>query len=115
MKKIIESDNHKFEIVNEIPKNYFLWNIGRNMPGGYLPIAEQGETSYSVNGETLKAIKFEEAQTILAAIGAGHSTVKKMQTYLNANKNKKVKPYLYNEIKKALPLLKQIKGNKNLI
>ncbi len=115
MKKIIESDNHKFEVVEEIPKNHFLWNIGKNMPDGYLPIAEQGETFYSVNTETLKAIEFKEAQIILAAIGAGHSTVKKMESLLRYSEKRKVKPYKYEEVKKALPLLKQVKGYKNLI
>jgi len=115
MKKIIESGHHKFEIVNEIPKNHFLWNIGKNMPDGYLPIAEQGETSYSVNGATLKAIEFKEAQTILAAIGAGHRTVKDMETLLHYGEKRSVKPYNYSEVEKALPLLKQIKGNENLI
>ena len=38
---IVEQHNmptHKFEIVDRVPLGYHVWNIGENMPDGYLPL-----------------------------------------------------------------------------
>ena len=36
--KTIISGEYTFEIVESIPRNYFIWNIGKNMIDGYLPL-----------------------------------------------------------------------------
>ena len=51
-----------FEIVEKIPRNFFTWNIGKNMgTHEYIPICEklhpENSKSYDINILTLKAIK----------------------------------------------------------
>lgn len=51
-----------FEIVEKIPRNFFTWNIGKNMgTHEYIPICEklypENSKSYDINILTLKVIK----------------------------------------------------------
>jgi hypothetical protein len=64
MKKIIDKRWYRtdtFEVVDEFPSNYVVWNIGRqNFPHkGYIPLAEIDETfddMYHIKTETLKTL-----------------------------------------------------------
>ena len=54
-----------FEIVEKIPANYFVWNIGENMGSDeYIPCCEDlrpgDKDSYEINPYTLKAIKLSK-------------------------------------------------------
>lgn len=51
-----------FEIVNEFPGGYVVWNIGRhNFPyEGYIPLAKPTEVPYNIDLRTLKALKLED-------------------------------------------------------
>lgn len=60
---------HVFKIVDSVPSGYIIWNIGDNMPGGYLPLCEVFKGTYDVNTDTLKAIKLERAQEVLDIAG----------------------------------------------
>ena len=84
--KTLKVDNHTFEIVDKVPKNYMIWNIGNNMPDGYLPLCEllnpEDPDNYSINPETLKAVQCEGAQAILKVTIRGQNTIKKMETYI---------------------------------
>lgn len=65
---ISDIDGLKFEIVNEFPKNYIVWDINTNSE--YLPLCEVNKDK-SVNTETLKCIKLEsseDVQTVLIAV-----------------------------------------------
>lgn len=65
---ISDIDGLKFEIVNEFPKNYIVWDINTNSE--YLPLCEVNKDK-SVNTETLKCIKLEsseDVQTVLNAV-----------------------------------------------
>ena len=65
-----------FELVNEVPLGYTVWNIGcksngGHMTDGYLPLCRMKrdqpfEGGRAIEPDTLKAIKIEGAQTILA-------------------------------------------------
>ena len=59
---IIATERWRFEVVNKIPAGYEIWNIGKNMVDGYIPLAEVD--GYEVNPETLKAIRIEDAQEL---------------------------------------------------
>jgi hypothetical protein len=59
---IIATERWRFEVVNKIPTGYEIWNIGKNMVDGYIPLAEVD--GYEVNPETLKAIRIEDAQEL---------------------------------------------------
>lgn len=67
-----------FEIVEKIPANYFVWNIGENMGADeYIPLAEvlhsENKDCYEINRSTLKAIKLsvEEVRLLRRAAGVG--------------------------------------------
>jgi len=91
MNKIIDG-KYTFEIIDYIPCDYVIWNVGRNMVDGYLPLVQLGgEDGFQVNTKTMKAIKLKDAQTILNAIGWGQNTIKQMETYIKRYKNSKRK------------------------
>jgi hypothetical protein len=107
----ITSGEHTFEIIDYAPTGYEIWNIGKNMIDGYLPIAQVGgENGYTVNQKTLKAIKIEGAQTILAGFGWGPKTIKEMETYIKKYKNSKtsVTQYKVKRIQDALEVMRLI-------
>lgn len=74
----LNDGNDIFEIVEKIPSNYFIWNIGENMgTDEYIPICEdlqpEDKDSYDINASTLKAIKLsrEEVETLREAAHIG--------------------------------------------
>lgn len=106
MSKIV-CDNLEFELVDYIPYGCRIWNIGKNMIDGYLPLVQVGGyDGCQVNTSTMKAIKVDGAQTILAAIGIGPRTVDEMELYVEKNPNK----WGVDRMKAALPFMKKIKG-----
>lgn len=109
----IQSGKDTFEVVEEVPDGYMVWNIGKNMVDGYLPLCRlSARQSFpggrSIEADTLKAIKTNGAQTILAAVGYGPSTVKEMESHIA--KYAQRKPYECSKMKAALPFMRQIKG-----
>lgn len=115
--KTITNGRHVFEIVDHVPYGYEIWNIGKNMIDGYLPLCRLSQYQpfpggRKIEADTLKAIKIEGAQTILAAIGGGQDTIEKMEQYIKRYKNSKPGTYSYRQVqrmKKALPIMRQIK------
>ena len=81
---------HTFEIVEKIPNNFFVWNIGKNMAEGYIPICESAG-GYNVNVTTLKAIALEENEILIlrkaAAYGVNDLKSAKRATKLNPKTN----------------------------
>lgn len=60
--ELCENNIHVFEIVEKIPAGFFIWNIGENMgTHEYIPLCEdlhpENKDDYSINPETLKAVK----------------------------------------------------------
>lgn len=114
----ITMGRYTFELVNFFPYGYEIWNIGKNMIDGYLPFCRLSSHQpfpggRTIETDTLKAMKIEGAQTILEAIGYGTNTVKGMEQYLTSHKNAKPGTFAYEQVKrirKALPIMKQIKG-----
>ncbi len=104
---------HTFEIVDTVPKGYRIWNIGKNMTDGYLPLCEiLPGTNSSINIDTLKAIKIEGAQIVLAAIGGGQNTPQKMERYIKRYRNAKPGTWSYVQVKRmqaALPIIAALK------
>ena len=76
--------SHTFELVDRVPLGYSIWNIGENMADGYLPLCRLAAVQpfpggRSIEVDTLKAIKCEGAQEILAAAGWGPETLDEME------------------------------------
>jgi len=114
----ITNGKYTFEIVEKIPSGYQIWNIGRNMIDGYLPLAMcGGYDGCQVDTRTLKAIKVAGAQTILDAVGGGQGTVEEMETYVKRYKNAKPGTWSYKQVKRmkeALKVMSFVKGIENL-
>lgn len=114
----ITDGNNTFEMVNEVPPGYQIWNIGKNMIDGYLPLCRLSARQpfpggRSIETDTLLAIKCEGAQDILAFSTNGQNTVMEVEQYLKNNKNAKPGTWsheMVKRMKKALPYMKQIKG-----
>ncbi len=103
----ITNGRHEFELVDCVPHGYKVWNIGKNMIDGYLPLVQAGGyNGCQVNTSTMRAIKTDGAQIILAAMGVGPGTVKEMEAYIAKHPGK----YGVNRMKAALPYMRQIKG-----
>lgn len=58
----ITSGGHEFEVVEKMPKNYVIWNIGDNMVDGYLPICLCN--GFNVIVSSLKAIKIDDVEEL---------------------------------------------------
>ena len=70
MNKIIDKKWFRvdeFEIVDEWPDGYFIWNIGREnfMYPEYIPLAKKGNLPYQVDITCLKAFKCESEEIAL--------------------------------------------------
>lgn len=115
-KEFITVGNDTFEVVESVPLGYEIWNIGRNMVDGYLPLCRLSQHqpfsgARNIETDTLKAIKNEGAQLILDACSC-QDTVEKMEVYVKRYCNAKPGTYAHarvQRIKKALPYMRQIK------
>jgi hypothetical protein len=102
-------NTHEFELVDSVPIGYRIWNIGKNMIDGYLPLVQVGGyDGCQVNTRTMKAVKIDGAQTILSAVGYGPETVGEMEKHIE--KYEKSRPMEVELMKKALPIMRKIKG-----
>ena len=112
-KQTITHHGNTFELVDRVPRGYFVWNIGKNMIDGYLPLCRLAffqpfPGGRNIEVETLKAIKCEGAQTILAAIGWGPETPEEMERYIEKHERKGTHIMEVERMKKALPLMRKI-------
>lgn len=115
--KRIASGEYTFEVIDEIPCGYEFWNIGKNMTEGYLPLCRLSaiqpfEGGRCVDVESLKAIKLDGAQIVLAASVHGQTTVEAMEKYLARYQGKRVSESVLRQIKRieaALDVLKEIR------
>ena len=85
--------NDIFEIVEKIPSDYFVWNIGENMgTDEYIPICEdlhpEDKDNYDINTSTLKAIKLsvEEVETLREAAHCGVNSKKTAEKALKSKR-----------------------------
>ncbi len=107
-----------FQLVDKIPLGYMIWNIGTNMPKGYLPLCRLAsrqpfEGARNIDPDTLKAIKIEGAELVLAAIGNGQNTVAEMEKFLAKNQDPEPGTWTYEQVKRiqaALPVLRKVDG-----
>lgn len=82
-----------FEIVDKIPENFFIWNIGENMGSDeYIPLAQNlkpgDKENFEINPYTLKAIRLnpEEVQTLRKAAGIGVNSLKAAEKALRSKR-----------------------------
>lgn len=82
-----------FEIVDKIPGNFYIWNIGENMgTNEYIPLAQDlkpgDKENFEINPETLKAIRLnpEEVQILRKAAGIGVNNLKAAEKALKSKR-----------------------------
>ena len=82
-----------FEIVEKIPKNFYVWNIGENMGSDeYIPICEDlhpdDKNNYEINTSTLKAIKLDtkDVEILRKSAGVGVNSVKTAEKALKSKR-----------------------------
>lgn len=113
---------HTYEVVEEIPLGYLIWNIGHCAPEGYLPLCRPAAHQpfpggRSIDPDTLKAIKIDGAEDILAAVGHGQDTLPEMERYVRRYRNSKTE-WVQHRValyRKAIPIMRKIKGIENLV
>ena len=108
---------HVYEVVEEVPLGHLIWNIGHCAPEGYLPLCrpawpQRWPGARDIEAETLKAIKAEGAQEILAAVSGGCHTLAQMEEYIEKHKNSKGswEQLIVARCRKAIPYMKKING-----
>ena len=82
-----------FEIVDKIPGNFYIWNIGENMGADeWIPLAQYlkpgDKENFEINPETLKAIRLnpEEVQILRKAAGIGVNNLKTAERALKSKR-----------------------------
>lgn len=106
-----------YEVVNEVPLGFMIWNIGHCAPEGYLPLCRPARLqrwpgARDIEPDTLKAMKVDGAQEILAAVGGGCQTLAQMEEYVEKHKNSKKEweRTVVARCRKAIPYMKKING-----
>lgn len=129
--QILTVDDDQFEIVDYWPLGYRIWNIGSNMPDGYLPLCREKmiqpfDGAREIETDTLKCIRIPEAQQILKYANCG-GTIEELKSFVeefdsitdqDLKKKSEHRPRLVDyildqkrkaeEIKKILPILERI-------
>ncbi len=87
-----------FEVVDRIPAGYFVWNIGSNMGHDeyillceklYPGLKKSDPEYYSINRDTLKAIKLDKEEVKLLRSAAGYGVCSKKDALSAIKRNAK--------------------------
>lgn len=104
-----------FEIVEKIPANYFVWNIGENLgTDEYIPLAEalhpEDKDNYEINRYTLKAIKLsvEEVKLLRRAAAVGVDSKAKAEKALRSKRRGYMSDRKRAEAEKTIDIFKSI-------
>lgn len=104
-----------FEIVEKIPANYFVWNIGENLgTDEYIPLAEalhpEDKDNYEINRYTLKAIKLsvEEVKLLRYAANFGINSKETAEKALRSKRRGYMSDRKREEAEKTIDIFKSI-------
>lgn len=104
-----------FEIVEKIPANYFVWNIGENLgTDEYIPLAEdlhpEDKDNYEINRYTLKALKLsvEEVKLMRRAAAVGVDSKAKAEKALRSKRRGYMSDRKRAEAEKTIDIFKSI-------
>lgn len=108
-----------FALVEEVPPGHMVWNIGKHMAPGYLPLCrpllpQPFDGARRIDPDSLKAIRIDGAEHIMKAVGwAGNCTIDQMEWYVEQHCDSKdeCESYQVELFRKAIPVMKQIKWN----
>ena len=105
-------EGRTFEVVESIPRNYHIWNIGHHMMPGYLPLVQVNEDCHVI-GEP-KAIKAEGSEKVLKVSIRGLGDIRKLQRYIDKHENDTTRERTVREAREALDVLLTVNGANNL-
>lgn len=114
--KFLLVKGRKYEVVNEVPKGYLIWNIGHNMLEGYIPLCEwlnDDKDDFDINLKTLKAIRVDKGWKEIME-GATYTNGRTLNEVIE-NANKLEECFRKEKLDAFLKALPQIKGYKNLV
>ena len=104
-----------FEIVEKIPANYFVWNIGENLgTDEYIPLAEdlhpEDKDNYEINQYTLKAIKLsvEDVKLLRHAANFGINSKETAEKALRSKRRGYMSDRKREEAEKTIDIFKSI-------
>lgn len=106
-----------FQLVDEVPLGYMVWNIGKHMAPGYPPLCRMKYLqpfygAQQIETDTLKAIKVDGAEYVMKAVSwAGPLPVEQMERYIEEYRDSKDEcdQYQIELFQKAIPVMKKIK------
>ena len=114
-KSDLNDRNDIFEIVEKIPSNYFVWNIGENMgTDEYIPICEdlhpEDKDNYEINQNTVKVIKLsvEEVKALRKAASVGINSKKTAEKALKSKRRGYWSDRKRAEAEKTIDIFKRI-------
>ena len=106
---------YRFQIVDECPLGYHVWNIPANSIPGYLPFCRLNSYQRFTGGrqvdtETLKAVRCDHAEEIIDATTMGYYTPQDIETALARVKAGKsnLLEFTIKKLKTALPYMKAL-------
>ena len=104
-----------FEIVEKIPADFFVWNIGENMGSNeYIPLAQdlhpEDKDNYEINQNTVKAIKLsiEEVKALRKAASVGINSKKTAEKALKSKRRGYWSDMKRAEAEKTIDIFKRI-------
>ena len=85
-----------------------IWNIGRHMPDGYLPLVRLGGSSgFDVDTRSMFAMRLPEAQRILAVTTRGIKSVSDAKKYIDEHPDELE---MCEKIRNAIKVMMEVKG-----
>ena len=106
---------YRFQIVDECPLGYHVWNIPANSIPGYLPFCRLNSYQRFTGGrqvdtETLKAVRCDHAEEIIDASTMGYYSPQDIETALARVKAGKsnLLEFTIKKLKTALPYMKAL-------
>ena len=108
-------NTHVFKIVEKIPFNFYVWNIGENMGSDeYIPLCQDLypgiKDNYSINHDTLRAIKLpkEEVELLREAAGWGVGNLKEAEKALKSKRHSYIAEKRRESARKTIDIFKRI-------
>ena len=106
---------YRFQVVDECPLGYDVWNIPADTIRGYLPFCrlsshQQFPGDRQVDTETLKAVRCDHAGEIIEATTMGYYTPQDIETALKKAKTGKSEllDFTIKTLETALPYMKAL-------
>ena len=80
---------YRYKIVDRVPRDFIVWNIGDNLGNDeFIPFCQTVPNSYSINPNTLKAVKLpaEDVQVLRKVAGRGNTNIKNIIKRINRHR-----------------------------